>query len=114
MSTNNADVKITADQFLAQCDKTLGEAVNENDAHGRVLVLRLRECFVGAYYVLKTHETTISHLHDELKRTRAYLGEVVATHGLAPMGVAKDKARTAGTMVASGRGGDGEGGGKRA
>ncbi len=79
MSTS--EPKITADQFLAQVNKVLAELAN---AQRPEVPVKLRECFLGAFYTLKTHEHAISSHRDDFRKFRAYVRAVFATHGLEP------------------------------
>lgn len=95
---------ITADQFLAQVDRTLVEIdqsrISPHD------IAKIRECFLGAYYVLTTHERTISAMHDRLKALEERVARVFRAHGLQepPAQQRTRDSRSAATIV-TGRGG---------
>ena len=121
-----SDVKITADQFLAQFDPTLTECWRLAIASGVRLdaptIMKLRECFLGVYYTLKAHEHAISDAQDRVTRLERYVSDVFRTNGLQGMasrrrgggGASASASASSSTMIVTGRGTDTGGEGKGA
>ncbi len=82
-------LNVSADQFLAQCDTIIAQFMQWGLSQSQVT--QIRECFLGVYWVLKSHETTIAQheatlakLTADLRALQNYVKAVVTTHGLSP------------------------------